>query len=75
MKKAILVARILLGLVFLASGLVAILHPAAPPPTMPADALAYVTILNQHHIMTFLPCSWLSPAFCCSSAASSPSRW
>ncbi len=54
MKKSILVARILLGFVFLASGLLAILHPGAPPPTTPADALAFVNILHEHHYMTFV---------------------
>ena len=54
MKIAILASRILLGLVFLASGLVAILHPTLPPPTTPTDALSYVTILHDHHIMTFV---------------------
>ena len=54
MKIAILVARILLGLLFFASGLIGIIHPMAPPATFPPDAAAYSTILTTHHYMTFV---------------------
>lgn len=54
MKKAILVARILLGFVFLASGLLAILHSPPPPPATVSDAITFSTILHDHHYMTFV---------------------
>lgn len=54
MKIAILIARILLGLVFFASGLFGIIHPSSPPPSMPADAAAFLTVLTTHHYMTFV---------------------
>lgn len=54
MKIAILIARILLGLLFFASGLMGIIHPMAPSSALPPDAVAYSTILATHHYMTFV---------------------
>ncbi len=54
MKIAIVIARVLLGLVFLAAGLVGILHHMSPPPTMPPDAVTMTTILSVSGWMKFV---------------------
>lgn len=41
MKIAALVARILLGLIFVASGIVGLFNLVTPPPDMPAAAMAF----------------------------------
>jgi len=53
MKIAILVVRLLLGLIFFVFGLNNILHfmKMAPPP---GDAGAYSTLLIAHNVMTFV---------------------
>lgn len=43
MKKAPLIARILLGIVFFGSGLAGLLNLAPPPPDMPADLMTFMT--------------------------------
>jgi putative oxidoreductase len=54
MKKAILVIRILLGLIFLFFGLNGILHFLPTPAMPPSDALTFSTILGTSHYMTFV---------------------
>ena len=54
MKIAILIARILLGLLFLVFGLNGI-HSFMPmPPMPPSDATTFATILATSHYMTFV---------------------
>ena len=45
MKIAILIVRVLLGLLFLVFGLIGLFHPMAPPPSTPPDAITLSTIL------------------------------
>ena len=52
MKIAVVIARILLGLVFLAAGLNNI-HPFKPMPPIPGDAGAMATIMYTHGWLTF----------------------
>ncbi len=54
MKKAVLVARILLGLVFLVFGLNGILHFLPMPPMPAGDATTFATILTAHKYMSFV---------------------
>lgn len=54
MKIAIVIARILLGLVFLAAGLLGLFHPMTPPATMPPDAITLSTILGVSGWMKFV---------------------
>ncbi|NYF78867.1 DoxX family membrane protein [Granulicella arctica] len=54
MKKAVLVARILLGFVFLFFGLNGILHFLPTPPMPPGDATTFATILMTHKYMSFV---------------------
>ncbi len=51
MKKAVVVARVLLGLVFLFFGLNSVLH-FLPNPPIPGDAGQFALILAQHRWMT-----------------------
>ena len=53
MKIAILIARILLGLVFFASGLVSILK-LGKMGGMPADATTFLTLMVAHNYTTFV---------------------
>jgi uncharacterized membrane protein YphA (DoxX/SURF4 family) len=53
MKIAILIARILLGLAFFASGLISVLNLMKSQP-MPGDAGMFATILLTHRYMTFI---------------------
>lgn len=53
MSKAVLVARILLGAMFLFFGMNHILHFLHMPP-MPGDAGVFLTIMVAHHIMNFV---------------------
>ena len=53
MRKAILVVRILLGFIFFFFGMNGILH-FLPQPPFAGDAGTYVTILVQHHYLTFV---------------------
>ena len=54
MKYVIIAARVLLGLMFLAAGLLGILHPMTPPPGMPPDAVTLGTILAVSGWMKFV---------------------
>lgn len=54
MKIAVLIVRVLLGLAFLASGLIGILHPMAPPPTMPPNAATLSSIFMVSGWMKFV---------------------
>ncbi len=51
MRKAVLVTRILLGLIFFISGLNIILH-FLPQPPMAGDAGAFATLLGTTHYIT-----------------------
>ena len=53
MKIAILIARILLGLVFFASGIFGLLK-GAKPAGMPDDAMTFMTLMATHHYMAFV---------------------
>ncbi len=53
MKIAILIARILLGLVFFASGLVSILN-LGKMGGMPADATTFLTLMVAHNYTKFI---------------------
>ncbi len=53
MSKAILIVRILLGALFLFSGLNIILHFVTPAP-MPGDAGVFMGVLFSHHIINFV---------------------
>ena len=54
MKIAILTARVLLGLLFLVSGLNGILHLMHPPPMPPGDAATFADLLMKTNYMTFV---------------------
>ena len=54
MKYAIIAARVLLGLLFLVSGLNGILHFFPQPPAPPSDALTFITILTVSKVFTFV---------------------
>ena len=54
MKIAILIARILLGLLFLVFGANGILHFIPNPPMPPSDATTFATLLMTSHYMTFV---------------------
>jgi uncharacterized membrane protein YphA (DoxX/SURF4 family) len=54
MKIAILITRILLGLVFFASGLTSILHLFKLKPDPANDATTFLTLLTTHNYMTFI---------------------
>ena len=54
MKIVVLIARILLGLLFLVFGLNGILHFIPQPPMPPSDATTFATILMTHKYMTFV---------------------
>ena len=54
MKKAVLVTRILLGLVFLVFGLNGILHFLPTPPMPAGDAATFAAILTTHKYMSFV---------------------
>jgi putative oxidoreductase len=54
LKIAILIARILLGLLFLVFGLNAILPFIPIPPMPPSDATTFATILATSHYMSFV---------------------
>ena len=53
MKIAIIIARILLGLVFFAAGLMSILSLGTMG-GMPADATSFMTLMVAHHYTTFI---------------------
>ena len=54
MKIPVLIARILLGLLFLIFGLNSV-HPFMPtPPMPPSDATTFATLLMTSHYMTFV---------------------
>lgn len=53
MKIAILVSRILLGLVFFASGIVSLLK-LGKMGGMPSDAMAFMTLMVAHNYTTFI---------------------
>lgn len=53
MSKAVLVVRLLLGFVFFFFGLNGILH-FLPQPAMSGDVGTWITIMVQHHYMTFV---------------------
>lgn len=54
MKIAILIARVILGLLFFVSGLNGILHFIHPPPMPPSDASTFANILMTSSYMTFV---------------------
>jgi putative oxidoreductase len=54
MKIAIIIARILLGLLFFVFGLNGILHFLPTPAMPPSDATTFATILMTHGYMTFV---------------------
>ncbi len=54
MKIAILIARLLLGLVFFVFGLNNVLHFLPMPPMQPSDATTFSTILVTHGYMSFV---------------------
>lgn len=54
MKIAILIARIVLGLLFFVFGLNGILHFLPTPPMPAGDATTFITILITHNYMTFV---------------------
>ncbi len=54
MKIAVLIARVMLGLLFLVSGLNGILHFMKPPPMPPSDAMTFANILMSSNYMTFV---------------------
>jgi putative oxidoreductase len=54
MKIAIMVVRILLGLLFLVFGLNGIFHFMKTPPMPPSDATTFATILMTSGYMTFV---------------------
>ncbi len=51
MKIAVLIARILLGLMFVVFGLNGFLHFISQPPMPPSDFTTFGTILNRSHYM------------------------
>ena len=54
MKIAVLIARVVLGLLFFVSGLNGILHFMHPPPMPPSDATTFANILMASSYMTFV---------------------
>jgi putative oxidoreductase len=54
MKIAVIVARVLLGLLFLVFGLNGILHFLPAPPMPPSDATTFATLLMTSKYMTFV---------------------
>ena len=54
MKIAILIARMLLGLLFFVFGMNGILHFLPAPAMPPSDATTFATILMTHKYMTFV---------------------
>gem|GEM_PF-6880303 len=54
MKIAILIARIVLGLMFLVFGLNGLLHFMPNPPMPPSDAVTMLTILGTHKYLTVI---------------------
>ncbi len=54
MKIAVIVARVLLGLLFLVSGLNGILHFLPTPPMPPSDATTFANLLMASKYMTFV---------------------
>jgi putative oxidoreductase len=54
MKIAVLIARILLGLLFFVFGLNGVLHFMKTPPMPPSDATTFATILMNSGYMTFV---------------------
>jgi|SRR6187402_1497228 len=54
MKIAVIIARVLLGLLFLVSGLNGILHFLPAPPMPPNDATTFATLLMASKYMTFV---------------------
>ncbi len=54
MKYAIIIARILLGLIFFVFGLNGLLHFLPMPPMPPSDASTWSTIMMTHHWMNFV---------------------
>ena len=54
MKYAIIIARILLGLIFFVFGLNGLLHFLPMPPMPPSDAATWSTIMMAHHWMNFV---------------------
>ena len=54
MKIAVLIARIMLGLLFFVFGLNGILHFMHPPPMPPSDSTTFITILMNTGYMTFV---------------------
>jgi len=53
-RYAIIIARILLGLVFFVFGLNGLLHFLPMPPMPPSDAATWSTIMMAHHWMNFV---------------------
>ena len=54
MKYAVIIARILLGLIFFVFGLNGLLHFMPMPPMPPSDATTWSTIMMTHHWMNFV---------------------
>jgi len=54
MKIAVIIARVLLGLLFLVSGLNGILHFLPAPPMPPSDATTFANLLMASKYMTFV---------------------
>ena len=54
MKIAILIARVILGLLFFVSGLNGVLHFMHPPPMPPGDAATFANLLMSSSYMTFV---------------------
>jgi putative oxidoreductase len=54
MKIAVIVARILLGLLFLFSGLNVLLHFFTPAPMPPSDSATFANLLMASKYMTFV---------------------
>ena len=54
MKIVVIIARVLLGVMFLAAGLVGILRHGAPSPTMPPDAITLSNIMTASGWMKFV---------------------
>ena len=53
MKIAVIIARILLGGMFVFSGIVALLNLIKPPANLPADVVAFNSVMN-HGYMSFV---------------------
>ena len=54
MSKAVVVVRILLGMVFVFFGMNGILHFLPTPAMPPGDATTFATIMTAHNYMTFV---------------------